>query len=136
MAREAVKVELYGMNNAGCQRRFNCASGTTIPKGTILKMTDNRTAIASTGTGDIVAGIASMEKSDTDSSTTISVWTDGLFLLYASGSITAGDKVVTAAPGNYVKAVTNEAIASYGKVLGIAQENATAGNQVEVRVLI
>lgn len=136
MTREAVKVELYGMNNAGCQRNFKCASGTTIPKGTILKFADPRTASASTGTGDRVAGIASMEKTSDDTSGNISVWTNGLFLLYASGAITAGDRVVTAAPGNYVKAVTNENVASYGIVLGVAQDTVSAGEQVEVRVLL
>ena len=135
MAREAVKVELYGNNNDGDQRRFTCANATGITKGTILKFADPRTASASTGTADIVAGIAAMDKVANDGSTSISVWTNGIFELYASGAIAVGANVVTAAPGNYVKAVTDET-ASFAIVVGHALEAASDGEVINVRVII
>jgi len=62
MANEATKVELYGQNNDGCPRRYTCAEDVTINKGTLLVLSDPRTAAAHESTGQYLAGIAAMEK--------------------------------------------------------------------------
>lgn len=77
MAHEATIIELLG--NRGNPIRFNCADGTTIPKGTLLKITDPRTVVAHSALNDPFAGIAAMEKVANDGSTSISVYTCGIF---------------------------------------------------------
>jgi hypothetical protein len=133
MAREATKIELFGANDYGDQVRYTCASGTAIAKGTILKFATPRTASASTGTGDYVAGIASMDKKVDDYSTSISSWTNGIFLCTASQAVTAGDLLKTAAPGNYVTPITANT-SSQAVVFGVALESAADGATVAVRV--
>lgn len=135
MAREATKYELYGYNSNGDIRNFTIASNAAIVVGTIMKFADPRTISASTGTADMVAGIAAMEHNGTDYSTTCSVYTNGIFKLTASGAITAGDRLVTAIPGNYVKSVVAETnVASASIVIGYALETATADQTLLVRV--
>ena len=120
MAREATPVELYGQNNGGDKRRYTCTDTPAITKGTFLKFADPRTASASTGTGDTFAGIAAMEKEAAD----------------GSGAITAGQKVKTAAPGNYVMVCQEADISSYAVVVGVALETASDNETINVRVLI
>lgn len=135
MAREVTKVELYGPNAAGDVRGFDCASGTKIPKGTILKFATARTASASTGTGDVFAGVASADKSATDYSTRVGCWENGILEFTASGTITAGQKVKTADPGNYVMAATDaDVTSSYQIIVGTALKSQTTGLRVQVRV--
>ena len=134
MAREATKVELYGANNDGDPRSFTIASSATVAKGTFLKFADPRTASASTGTNDMFAGFANHQK-EADYSTTISAWTNGIFEVTASGAITAGQHLCTAAPGNYVQA-SMAALASGAQVVGIALEDATADTNVTIRINI
>jgi len=133
MAREATKIELYGDNNDGGNRRFTVASNAAIVKGTFLKFAGPRTASASAGTGDFFAGIASMEKVNNDYSTSISAWTNGIFECTASGAITAGDLLKSAAPGNYVITCTTNAT-SQAVVIGYALETAAADETLAVRI--
>lgn len=133
MANEAVKVELYDYST-GKQRRFTVADGTAITKGAILKMTDPRTAALSDGVADVPAGIAAAAKEASDGATSISVWTDGIFDLKASGAITVGQKVVSSID-NYVRAATDaQCQSSYALIIGTALETATAGEVINVRV--
>lgn len=90
MANEWVKVELLGANRDGEPRSFTVASGTAISKGTVLTLTDERTAIAVAGTSNaMIAGVAAADKSGTDFSDSISVWTQGIFIATASGATVA-----------------------------------------------
>lgn len=129
MANEAVIVQLLG--NGGDVLQFTCASGTAISKGCILKLTDPRTASASSA-ADVFAGIAAMEKSASDNSTTISAYTYGLFDLFATGPITAG-MTVSLSGANMVKAAT-EAEMVTGAAFGKALETATVPEVIEVMV--
>jgi len=131
MAREAVKVEVT--NSTGFPRRFLTASAATITKGAILKFATPRTASLSTGTGDVVAGIAAFTKT-ADYSTEITVLTDCICTLVASGAIVAGDCLKTAAPGNYVMTMT--ATASTAICIGYALSGAAADGNVDVRVSV
>ena len=130
MVREAVKVELT--NNTGNPRRYTCADGVAITKGAILTLTDPRTAATCAASGDFCAGIASMDKVASDGSTSISAYTDGIFELNASGAITAGNPVETAAGGNYVRVAGPTA--SGAIILGYALETAADGEVINVRV--
>lgn len=131
------KIELYGVNDAGDVRGFDCASGTKIPKGTVLTYSTPRTAIASSGTADIFAGVASADKSGTDGTTRVGCWENGILEFDCSGTVTAGDYVVTAAgaTANMVKTATAaERASTTHVVVGYALKTNTTGLRVQVRV--
>jgi len=86
-------VELLGQGNSGVPIRYTCADGTAIPKGTILKIADPRTALASTADDEAFAGICATEKVANDGQTTIAAYTKGLFELTSKEAITAGNVV-------------------------------------------
>jgi len=138
MTNEAVKVELYGQNNDGDPRRYTCASGVAIAKNTLLSLADPRTAAKATTAGSAIAGISSMAKSATDYSTSISAWTNGIFELKASGAITVGFPVISAADAtnaqNTVMSATNGA--SGAMVIGYALETASDADTINVRLAL
>lgn len=125
------EVENY---NDGATRRGTVTAGTDIPKGTVLKLADPRTLSASTGTGDIYGGVSSMDKEGDDPSTSISTWQNGIYEFTASGSVTAGHKAKTAAPGQYVmEAVDADVTSSLSIIVGVFMKDQTDGNRVQVR---
>ena len=130
MADAWTKVELYGQNNDGDPRRYTCASGTAIAKGTLLQLTDPRTASAHSGAAQRGAGVAAMAKSATDGATTITAWTNGIFEAVASGVITAGSAIEAGINVNVVKTTG----ASGAVVLGYALETSSEGETINVRL--
>lgn len=136
MAREAILRD----NAPLVKRRFTCATSTGIPKGTFLKLSGDQTCAASTGTGDIFKGFAHADvnmSTDTAFNTETSVTAErgGIYELTASGAITKGQYVKTAAPGNYVMACSqSDMTSSYAIALGIANEDATGDEQIKVEV--
>jgi len=138
MAREAILRD----NKIISSRRWTCATGTGIAKGTYLKMADPHTASASTGTGDPFIGFAHADvnkSTDTAFNTETSVTGDkgSIYELTASGNILVNSFVKTAAPGNYVMACTDADMTSSIQVhMGIAREAATDGEQINVEVLV
>lgn len=111
---------------------FTVANTTGIEKGTVLKMTDPRTAIANDTLGAPVAGIAASEKIASDGNTTLGVYREGWFKMTASGSIAVGDPVCTTnagAPNRVEKAATNEE-----DILGTALETATNGETLLIEL--
>lgn len=137
MANEAIIVELYGENSAGDQRSFIVGNTPAIAKGALLKMLDPRTASGALTqkiiSPDLVAGIAAMDKTASDGSTRISVWTNGVFDLVASSAIGVGDPVGITT-GNKVEGLSVLAAASGAYILGYALEAADAGERINVRV--
>lgn len=135
MASGAIKVELT--NSTGNPRRYAVASGVAIAKGTLLKLIDVagiRTASAAVTLECPCAGIAAMDKSATnDDSTSISVWTDGIFEMIASGAIAVGNQVMSAG-GVLNQVIAASAAASGAKVLGYALETAADTEWINVRV--
>jgi len=135
----ATKSELLGANRDGEPRDFNIASSAVIAKGTLMKFADGRIASASTGTGDVFAGIAAEEK-EADYSTKISVWTNGIFKIVASGAIVAGNAVKTADPGNYVIAIplgqaSGASVADLGAAtVGYALDGVSDTETAEIRI--
>ena len=132
MANEAVKIE-HGVKNA---RSYTCADGTSISRGTLLKLTDPNTASATAVSGVVLvqfAGIAAADKIANDGSTTISCWTDGIFDLKAgTDTITAGDLVMISG-ANLIQRALNGAQLS-GAIVGKALETASASEVIRVAV--
>ena len=139
MANEATPVELYGQNNSGDKRRFTCASGAAIAKGTLLVMTDPRTAVAHSAATSygLFAGIAAMDKEASDGSTTISVYTNGKFDLLANGggAIAVGQNVKMSGQ-NCIAPITIASDIISGMVLGTAMEAAAAGVSETIAVKV
>lgn len=137
MANEAVKTFLLGPNSDGEPVLYTCAAGTTINKGTLCIFSGARTVTAhGTTIGGSFAGIAAADKDGSDASTTIALWTNGIFEVAASAGITAighGDQVILSSVANFVEASNVITSGMLAKVVGIA-EDSTTGGLVTVRV--
>lgn len=133
MTNEASIVEL-GVN-AGTPIRFTVSDSTGIEKGTILKLSGDRTAIATSGSGDAIAGIAATEKVASDGSTTLGAYTTGIFDIFvASGATVALGEWVSSSGANVVKPAT-EAELQAGKGIGRALEAGDKSEQILVKVM-
>lgn len=105
---------------------MTCADGTGIEKGAILKLTDDMTAVAASGDGDVVAGIAAAEKIASDGNTKIPVYRGGIFKGTSDGGSTVGDALQTSTDGAG-EVMTQAAGSAAGTGLGIAMETITDG---------
>lgn len=105
---------------------FTCAEGTGIEKGAILKLTDEKTAAAADGDGDLIAGIAASEKLANDGNTKIPVYRGGVFKGTSDGGSSVGDALQTSTDGAG-EVMTAAAGTAAGAGLGIALETATDG---------
>jgi hypothetical protein len=131
MANEAVIIELLG--NGGDPIQVTVADGTGIEKGTLLKLSDPRTAAATSADNDIFIGIAAEEKVANDGKTSIAAYTNGIFDLTDSGAgITVGTDVVIAG-ANTIKTYTT-LDDEKGYKVGKALETAGAGEVISVLV--
>jgi len=135
MAREAILRDTKPL----VSRRYTCATGTGIAKGTFLKGADAFTASASTGIGDFFVGFAHADvnmDSDTNFNTETSITSDrgGVYELVASLAITVGDYVKTAGV-NCVMPTSGLEPASNAIIIGRALETATVGETINVEVL-
>lgn len=114
-------------------KSMTCADGTGIEKGTLLTLSDPHTAAACSTHVAAIAGVAAEEKIASDGRTVISVYTEGEFKATASGSITAGDALVSSGggAGNRVEtgAVNDE------NLVGVALETATAGETFRLKLI-
>ena len=134
MANEAVIIELLG--NKGDPIRYTVADGATIEKGTLMKLSDPRTAAAATADGDIFIGIAAAEKVANDGATTLALLTNGIFDLVDSGAgVTVGQKVKINGT-NTVAIADDDQIENSSEVVGTALETATAAEVFLVRILL
>ena len=105
---------------------FTVADGTGIEKGTHLKMTDNFTAIITSGAADMFAGIASEEKVANDGKTKLGVYMRGIFKGTAGGTITTGD-AIQSETGSTNEFLTLAAASDNAAGCGIALQDATDG---------
>ena len=134
MANEARIVELLG--NKGDPIRFTCADGTGIEKGALMELTDPRTVVTCSGANTALVGIAAAEKVANDGSTSISVYTNGIFLLDTAAGATAvlGSDVVANGAGNEID--TYDTLDDEkGYVIGKSLETSGASTATLVRVL-
>lgn len=107
---------------------FTVADGTGIEKGALLKLTDPMTAILTSASDDVVAGIAAEEKIADDGKTKLGVYRRGIFKVEANGNITAGDMVKSDASNAVNTVITVAAAANTTEnIVGIALEDAGDG---------
>ena len=103
---------------------FTCSTDVTIEKGAIVKMEDPMTAVLSAGNNDIVAGIVQSEKLAAETSqNSVAVYRGGVFRVTVSGSVSAGETVVTHGNSNVVVLATT----GQENILGVMLEDATEG---------
>lgn len=128
MANEAVCIETPTRF-----RRYAVADGTTIPIGTLLKLTDPNTAIATSADNDPFAGIAWEEKTASDGITEITAAVNGVWDIKDSGTgITAG-AIVSVFGANVIGAALAADLLP-GSVVGKALETASASEVIRVAV--
>jgi len=134
MANEAVIIELP---ESETPIYYTCADGTNISRMTLLKLTDPRTASASTAKGDYFAGIAYADKVANDGSTRIGAYVRGIFDLTANDTITAGQLVVLSG-ANLICAATPTSLSgqNLGLAVGKALESSAAGTSEAIAVAI
>ena len=130
MANEAVIIELI---NGGTPVRRTVADGTTISKGTLLKLADPNTASASSANADVFGGIAAADKLANDGSTTLAAWTDGVFDIKAGSATFSAGAMVKLSGANLVSAALAADLLT-GTVVGFAEETASADEVVRVRL--
>lgn len=94
---------------------FTCAEAVGIEKGALLKLTDPRTAVLNDTSGSVIAGICAREKIGGDGRTEVAVFTDGIFAMLVSGSVTIG--LAVSAAGSSVDAVTNAPVTRKGRMI-------------------
>ena len=143
MGDEAVIVELMGQPK-GVPVRYTCDNDCAIEKGALLWLTDEKTVsdaavIAHAGTYPF-AGIASTEKVASDGSTSIGVWTKGIFDLVVSGQGCVAGQAVTLS-GAYAKAnscvgVTEVGDTISGNIVGKALGTVTNATKETVQVAV
>lgn len=116
MANEAVIIELLG--NGGDPIQYICVDGDAFPKGTILKLSDNREADLSNADGDICAGICAFEKVANDGSTTVTAYTNGIFDLTEAGVGAIGVGVPITIGGANLITIAAAGEAETGDIMG------------------
>jgi len=131
MANEAVRVE-----GPYLTRDFTISGVTAVPQGTLMVLSDPRTAVASsaTDTAPVFAGIAGTAKVLNDTSTQLGLDKTGVHDLTATptGGITAGAMVVISGANLIRAAVAAELLT--GAVVGKALEDLGASEVGEVDV--
>lgn len=130
MVRELVKVELYGANNNGGARRYTIADGVNVSQGALMELLDPRTCSVAVLASKVFAGVAAEAHNANEGVTAISVWTDGIFEAYCSGSVVLGQPI-TGTHGNYV---LGNGTASGAQLLGYSLETGSADEVVNVRL--
>lgn len=129
------KVELT--NSTGNPRSMTVADGTGILKNKVLTLSDPRTVAevsdVSVSSGYKYGGISSHDKVASDGTTTMAVWTDGVFEVYSSGSITVGNPIKSCGRGYFCAAVINDYAS--GAVAGYALETTTDGEIFNARLI-
>jgi len=103
MANEAVIIELF---NGGRPIRYTVANATGIEKGTLMEMTlaSDRTVTTFANAASPCVGVAAAEKVANDGSTTLAVYTDGIFdCLTDAGSDNAGVVMANGGTANTIE---------------------------------
>lgn len=135
MANELSIIELIG-KVPGCPIRYTCADGNTIPKGSLVTLTDPRTVIVHAAANAPVVGVAAMEKVANDGSTEISIYTNGIWDITAAAAGATGVGAITAgsATANMFEPAAGADFLN-GSVIGQALEEADNDERIAVRIL-
>lgn len=103
---------------------FTCSTTVTIEKGAICKMETPMTAVLSSTSNSIVAGIAQSEKLAAETTqNSVAIFRGGVFRVMCSADLSDGDPVITGDIANTVMlaAINDE------NILGVMLEDASAG---------
>lgn len=118
---------------------FNVADGTGIEAGTLLQLTDPRTASASSASGEIFAGVAAREKVANDGRTRLAVFPRGCGAVFdmtvtpSTGACTVGERVVINGANTITRMATTGLEPDDNKlVVGTALETGSAGEVIQV----
>lgn len=114
-------------------RRYTVANATGIPIGTILKLTDPNTAIASSADNDPFAGIAWEEKTASDGITEIVAAVNGIWDITTDANTQTVGAIVNITAANEVGGSAAADLLT-GSVVGKLLE--TAGNAEVARVVV
>ena len=112
---------------------FTVSPNTAVDKGTLMYLSGERLAAASTTNSQVWAGIAMSDKVATDNAQQLGCATKGIFSLYCGGSAVTLGSLVSLSGGNIIKPAT-EAEVITGDVIGKALETIEAGQAGEVFV--
>ena len=135
MTNEAVIIELLG--NKGDPIRYTVADGTAIAKGTLMRLSGDRTMIAHSAQGQDFVGIAATEKVADDGQTSLAVYTNGIFdLVDSSAGMALGDMAKLSGTANMVMTADDNTAQQAPEYVGKVLETATASETVAVRILI
>ena len=140
MVNEWIPIELYGFEGAGDIRRATIADGVSVSKGALLQLLDPKTASYGHLANVPIIGVAAEEHLAGRGITEISVYTNGLFDVLASGSIGLGTSVIadlSNAVKEYNPAAASsslQSVSSHAFVLGRALETASNNEVVVIRL--
>lgn len=105
---------------------MTCAEGTSIPKGTCVKLTDPFTVIASSAADDEFGGITAEEKIGGDGKNSVAVYRGGIFKVEAgTNGVSVGLPVKLEAANEFRDTEANNSDLGYN--WGMALETATNG---------
>ena len=115
--------------NAVAQGTVTVATGTAIPKNSVMRLSASPQTAAISASGGIMIGILNEEKTATDGKTKVSVLTHCTADLTcgAAESMVLGEPVIMGAVANEVTVQTDDTIANATLVVGVALET-VAGN--------
>jgi hypothetical protein len=132
MANEAVIIELF---NGGRPIRYTCSDSNTITKGCLVYITDPRTILKHSAADQPIAGIAAHDKLALDGSTTIAVYTDGIFDITAAaaGATAVGARCAGSGTANMITAADANDLVQSSDV-GICYEAHSNDEVAAVRV--
>ncbi len=115
--------------------RRTVSSSAAIPKGTVMKLTDENTVEASAANDDPFGGIAVEEKVSTETDVlTIGCAMDGVFDIDSTAAAITAGQMVNIGGANAVL-VADEAAWVLGSVVGKAEETRDTDNRVRVRLM-
>ena len=136
MTNELVKVELFGNNRDGEPINYLVASSAVIAKGTLLQLIDPRTVQVAATANCVIAGIAAEGHNCKDYSTTMSVWTQGIFNMISSSAITIGAPIMSAAITAWPNtgSVTTSNVSSGAALIGYANEAVAESTNFQLRM--
>ena len=126
-------------------KRLTCATSTAIPKGSLLTLSADNTAIIASADGQVFAGVCHADvnnSTDTAFNTETNVTADkgAVFDLVASGAIPRGHLVSLACSSGYANTVklasTAEIASSLRVIVGMTLEAADDAERVNVEVFV
>ena len=134
MAAEVSIIELLG-EPRGTPIRYTVADANAVAKGAIMQITDPRTVTEHTGADQPIAGIAAHEKVALDGSTSMSIYTNGIFDITAAaaGAVAIGKVCAGSATANmFTMSDADDMIQN--SMIGYCMEAADNDERVAVRI--